>query len=205
MRIEIFCSAVLAGIAISIGGWAFTVLRGTIGAIAFTFGLLTVVHYRWKLYTGVIGFVEKPRELWLSFITLAGNLVGCLLVALLARISPLEVSETAGTILSTRLATGALQCGLLAIGCGFIVTTAVTFGRKGQWLPLLFGVPIFIICGFPHCIADAFYYLASPFSMLHENWIDVMSLYLCIVIGNFIGCNLYRIILPPRMRTRTDA
>ena len=194
--LQTFRSAILAGIAISLGGFAFTVLGGTLGAVAFTFGLLTVVHYKWKLYTGVIGFIGSLKDFPQTFVTLAGNIVGCLLVALLARVSPLGVSEAAGNILSARLATGAWQCGLLAIGCGFVVTTAVTFGRSGQWLPLLFGVPLFIICGFPHCIADAFYYLASPLPLLLDRFWDILLLYVCIVAGNFLGCNLYRIILP---------
>ena len=44
----------------------------------------------------------------------------------------------------------------LAIGCGFIVTTSVQFARQEKWLPLLLGIPLFILCGVPHCIADAF-------------------------------------------------
>ena len=68
------------------------------------------------------------------------------------------------------------------------MTTAVEFGKQGQYLPTLFGVPLFISCGFIHSIADAFYYLLTPISF-HLIWI-----YLIVVIGNFIGCNLYRII-----------
>lgn len=116
--------------------------------------------------------------------------------AVLAGISPLHITDSAQKLLAGRLATGWWQCGLLAIGCGFIMTTVVTFARKGQWIPLLFGVPMFIICGFPHCIADAFYYLAAPCSFLAENTLQVLLLYVSIVAGNFIGCNLYRMILP---------
>ncbi|MBO7113608.1 MAG: hypothetical protein J6V95_00355, partial [Bacteroidaceae bacterium] len=75
------------------------------------------------------------------------------------------------------------------------MTTAVTFARRNQWLPLLFAVPMFILCGFPHCIADAFYYLTVPFSFIKENLGGVLVLYVCLVIGNFIGCNLYRFIM----------
>jgi formate/nitrite transporter FocA (FNT family) len=76
------------------------------------------------------------------------------------------------------------------------MTTAVNFAKQGetikQWLPLLLGVPLFILCGFPHCIADAFYYLTCPFELLLQNKGIILLNYLCIVLGNFIGCNLYR-------------
>ncbi len=107
----------------------------------------------------------------------------------------MPLQETAQSILEGRLAMGPLRGAVLAIGCGFIMTTAVTFARQGKNLPLLFGVPLFIMCGFPHCVADGFYYLCVPLSFIQEHAVDVLIFYLSIVIGNFIGCNLYRIIM----------
>ena len=72
------------------------------------------------------------------------------------------------------------------------MTTAVTFARQGNNLPLLFGVPLFIVCGFPHCVADVFYYLTVPFSFWTEHLGEILLFYVSIVIGNFIGCNFYR-------------
>lgn len=195
MKCKVFRSAVLAGICIGIAGFGFLALGGTIGAILFSFGLLAVVNYKLKLFTGTAGFFQKGEGLQLLEI-LAGNIAGCLLVGFLADVSPLHIDEAAQKLLAGRLATGWWKCGLLAIGCGFIMTTVVTFARKGQWIPLLFGVPMFIVCGFPHCIADAFYYLAAPASFLLENAGRVLLLYVSIVAGNFIGCNIYRTLLP---------
>jgi formate/nitrite transporter FocA (FNT family) len=95
------------------------------------------------------------------------------------------------------LSNGAMLNGLLAIGCGILMTASVNFAKKGNelkyWLPLLLGVPLFILCGFPHCIADAFYYLSCPYTILwNYKWIILVN-YIFIVIGNFIGCNLYRV------------
>ena len=53
-------------------------------------------------------------------------------------------------------------------------------------------MPLFIICGFPHCVADVFYYLTVPVDFLTENFARVLLLYACIVTGNFVGCNFYR-------------
>ena len=187
-------SSILAGICIGIAGFGFLALGGIAGAVLFAFGLITVVCYKLKLYTGTAGFIVKG-EVGKLLLILIGNIIGCLLVALLARVSPMDLQGAAQKILAGRLAIGPVRAGLLAIGCGFLMTTAVTFARRNQWLPLLFAVPMFILCGFPHCIADAFYYLTVPFSFIKENIGSVLLLYLCLVIGNFIGCNLYRLIM----------
>lgn len=203
---EIFRSAILAGICISIGGWVFLACKGAaatanlpffgevIGAVVFAFGLLAVIHFKFKLYTGTIGFVNNWADFGNTFIVLLGNIVGCLLIALLSRFSPLGLQATAGKVLSARLAIGPLAAGCLAIGCGFIMTAAVFFGRQGKWYLVIYGIPAFILCGFPHCIADAFYYLAAPASLLKERWVDVLILYPCLCAGNFLGCNLVRLI-----------
>lgn len=186
-------SSFLAGICIGIAGFGYLAEMSIIGAVLFAFGLLTVVHYGLRLYTGTAGFIHKG-EVGRLLLILAGNIVGCLAVALLVRCSPMPLQDTAQQILAGRLAIGPLRGGLLAIGCGFIMTTAVTFARKGQQLPLLFGVPLFIMCGFPHCVADAFYYLCVPVSFLADHVTEVLMFYVSIVVGNFVGCNLYRLV-----------
>ncbi len=192
---EKFRSAVLAGICIGIAGFGNLAIGGTVGAIVFSFGLLAVISYQFKLYTGTAGFIQSAGELPSLLVILLGNIVGCWLVSLLGSVSPLPIQENATKILESRLSAGALECGALSIGCGFIMTTVVTFARQGKFIPLLFGVPMFIFCGFPHSIADAFYYLAVPCKYLCDHCGAVMLLYICIVLGNFIGCNLYRLIM----------
>lgn len=188
-----FRSSFLAGICIGIAGFGYLAEKSIIGAVLFVFGLLTVVHYGMKLYTGTAGFIKKG-EVGTLFLILLANIIGCLAVSLLVRCSPMPLQDTAQSILEGRLAIGPLRGGVLAIGCGFIMTTAVTFARKGQNLPLLFGVPLFIMCGFPHCVADAFYYLCVPVDYLISNAFQIIVFYVSIVLGNFIGCNLYRAI-----------
>ena len=199
--IKLLSSSIFAGIAIGTAGFGFLasgiqseVYGSLVGAILFSFGLLTVVGYKLKLYTGTAGFI-RSNEVGELFMILLGNIIGCLCVALLTRMSPMDIQAAAQRILELRLRTGFLRCGLLAIGCGFIMTTAVQFARQEKFLPLLFGVPLFIVCGFPHCVADVFYFLCVPVSFLGANLSDVLILYPCIVLGNLIGCNLYRIVL----------
>lgn len=195
-------SSVFAGIFIGTAGFGFlasgiqTAYGSLVGAVLFSLGLMAVVGYKLKLYTGTAGFIKK-NEVGTLFLILLGNIIGCLCMGLLTRVSPMGegIQAAAVNIMELRLKTGALKCGLLGIGCGMLMTTAVTFARQKNILPLLFAVPLFIVCGFTHCVADAFYYLCVPLDFWMANALDILTVYICIVLGNLIGCNLYRIVL----------
>lgn len=193
-KIELFRDilplAILAGICISIGCVVNLRVGGVAGAVLFAFGLTTVVYYGLKLYTGTAGFIRRQGDWSMLVMVLIGNIIGCLLTAWLIGYAQPDCIEPAAKLLAGRLAKGPLACFLLAIGCGFIMTTAVEFARKGKMLPLIFGVPVFILCGFAHSIADAFYFLVSPFTQLWQT--EVLIVYIAEVLGNFVGCNLYR-------------
>ncbi len=196
--VAVLRSAIMAGVCIGTAGFGYLAEKSIIGAVLFAFGLATVIHYSLKLYTGTAGFVKRGEMCQLGLILL-GNILGCLLVALMVRCSPMPLQETAQSILQGRLAIGPLRGAVLAIGCGFIMTSAVKHGREGKYMPMLFGVPLFITCGFPHCVADAFYYLCVPVDFLMSNLADVLLFYVSIVIGNFVGCNLYRLLVESRL------
>ena len=202
-------TSILAGICISIGCVVNLRVGGVAGAVLFAFGLTTVVYYGLKLYTGTAGFIRLKGDWSMLAVVLLGNIVGCLLSAWLISYAQPDCIEPATKILASRLAKGPWACFLLAIGCGFIMTTAVEFARKGKMLPLLLGVPVFILCGFAHSIADAFYFLLSlfnpqlsivnsPFSIVNSPLsivncqFSIVIVYLSEVLGNFVGCNLYR-------------
>lgn len=199
--LKLLRSSIFAGICIGTAGFGFLAsgiqaetYGSLVGAVLFSLGLLAVVGYKLKLYTGTAGFIEK-NQVGELFLILLGNIIGCLCLALLSRVSPMDIQGAAQKILELRLRTGALRCGLLGIGCGFLMTTAVTFARQEKYLPLLFGVPLFIVCGFTHCVADAFYYLCVPVAFMKAHALQILGVYACIVTGNLIGCNLYRIVL----------
>ena len=185
--------SILAGICISLGGVAFLKVGGIIGAVLFSFGLISVVCYKMKLYTGVSGFVETKQD-WIDLpVIILGNIVGCALVALAIKTCIPELVDSAHKIVEGRIDKGFWNVVLLAVFCGFIMTTVVNFARQQVWLPLLFGIPLFIMCGFVHSIADAFYY-SLALGLGDWTW-QVLAVYLASIIGNFIGCNLYRFLL----------
>ena len=169
------------------GGAIFIKLSGVIGAVMFTFGLLTVVHFKLPLYTGTAGFIElnKASEYYKMIIILFGNILGCILL------SYMNIKGVDGsTIIQSRLDTTYLQCLLNAIGCGLIMTLIVKGGRDKNWLLILFGIPLFILLGFYHSIADAFYTMVVSDEMKNM----FFGRYWTIVLGNFIGCNIPRLL-----------
>lgn len=183
-----FALAILAGIFIGIAGFGYLAVGGIIGAVLFAFGLIGVVSYKCKLFTGTAGYVTKETWPDLSWI-LVGNLIGTFLVGLMSKVSPMNLHEVAERIIETKISIPGGHLFVLAIGCGFLMTTAVEFAKKNHWLPLLFAVPMFILCGFPHCIADSFYIFACE---TYSNVSLLIGKYLLIVLGNFVGCNLFR-------------
>ena len=187
-------SAFMAGICIGIAGFGFLAIKDSnyiAGCCIFAFALIAVVNYKLALYTGTAGFIRKNEVGYLG-IVLLGNIIGCATLSTLTRLSAMPVQDTAQALLQSRLNLGIINGGLLSIACGFIMTTAVTFARKNNMLPLLFGVPLFIICGFPHCIADAFFYSCVPLAYWAEHLPQILPFYITIVAGNFVGCNFYR-------------
>ena len=194
--IPFMAESVFAGILISIAGWGF-LANPVIGMFLFCVGLLAVVKYRARLYTGTAGFITGWADILPLVLVLLGNIIGCLAVAAVSLFSPLALSEAADGIITARLRVGWLGTGLLAIGCGLLMSLAVDFARRNKdfsdWLPLLFAVPAFILCGFPHCVADAFYCCVYLLNASEVAWGSLAAYYGAIVLGNFIGCNVYRL------------
>ena len=182
--VNLLISSVLAGVCIGLGGYVNLVVGGVTGAVMFSFGLLSVVHYGLALYTGKSGFFTNTTELVDLLYIIAGNFVGCWLVSLIFDYASPQYIESAQKVVNVIAGKSLMAVFVLAIPCGFIMSTAVKFAREGRYLPLLFGVPLFIVCGFRHSIADIFYYWAAS-DFLFLPW-------LMAILGNFVGCNVHR-------------
>lgn len=182
--------SLFAGLLIGIAGLVYLRVGGLAGAILFAFGLLCVVMCGAQLYTGKAGYL--PYREWPRLVVmLTANGVGCLAAAFIATYAANEALVTnLESILQARLTASWHGLLVTSIGTGAIMTLAVYGARRGNYLPLLFGVPVFIMCGLPHCVADAFYYGAALL-MGRAEWMMLWS-WLWAIIGNYIGCNLPR-------------
>lgn len=194
MRLVDFTSSIVAGSAIGLGATAYLTVGGTTGAVLFSIGLLSVIVLQLNLFTGQAWKVWGFKGLGWLLLMLIGNAIG---VGLSTALSQPENMDAAVTIIQSRIEHGTLACGLKAIPCGFIMTAAVRGAARQNLWPLLIGVPTFILCGFPHCIADMFYVCFCGLSQAIK---FLLTIYPAIVLGNYIGCNLYRLAGKPELK-----
>ena len=179
-----------AGLLIGIAGLVFLHVGGLGGAILFAFGLMSVTITKTLLFTGKAGYLPYKESLQLLPMVVL-NALGCLITAYIASYSINDNAlSTLHTIMAAREAASWYGIMVMSIGTGVIVSLAIYGVRKGSYLPLLYGVPVFIMCGLPHSIADAFYYWAAILNGEFEAWMVIA--WIMSVVGNYIGCNLPR-------------
>ena len=184
--------SLLAGILIGLGAYGFLALGGIPGAVIFAFGLVGVVLSGSLLYTGKAGVMTDIGALTMIWLF---NVLACVVIGLLVVSIGGEPQERAQAVVDGRLAQGPWRSFLRAIGCGLIIDLSVWLYRKSNSLvPILFGVPLFIVCGFYHSIADVVYLVAA------WKWSPAILWYCpVIVIGNYVGCNVRRIVIPEKL------
>lgn len=181
-----FIKMIMAGFIISIAGFCNITIGGVAGAVLFAWGLIVIINTKTTLYTGSVAFV-KDEDFDKLPIILFGNAIGCALGALL--FVPTEGAIAAATaIINARCVMTPFFCILPAVICGFIMTIAVHFAKQNNYLPLLFGIPLFILSGFPHCVADIFYILMTDFHSLAYSPIIAIVCWMSTVCGNTFGC-----------------
>ena len=159
-------SGICAGILISIGGSVFLACDNKyVGAVMFSVALLCICIKGYSLYTGKIGFIPEKHDkeaLSVLFLGLLGNLIGSVCSGLLVQICLPQAAEKAKTICAAKLEKDLLPVFLLGAFCGILVYVAVNLYRdKKTVLGILIGIPVFILCGFEHSIADMFYLAAA--------------------------------------------
>ena len=191
-RLFTFIYAVLAGVAIAIGGTVFLSLDNkVIGSLFFTTGLFTIVTLGYNLYTGKVCYVfEKNRAFAVDVaIIWLGNLVGTWAVGVLIRMTRIAAPlvEKAAGLCETKLGDDLLSIFILSVFCNILIFIAVdNFNNNkhevGKYIALFLGVPVFILCGFEHCVANMFYFsIAGMWSAKTLLYLVIMSL------GNAVG------------------
>ena len=181
--------SIMAGILIGLGACGFLALGGLTGAIIFAFGLIGVVLTGIPLYTGRAGVMTSIPgiiKVWWW------NVVGAMAVGLVVAAIGGSMAESAYNTVAAHVAQGPWRGFLRAVGCGLVIDLSVWFYRSSKSLvPVLFGIPLLIVCGFYHSIADVVYIFGA------WKWdIDLLWFYPIIVIGNYVGCNVRRWLLP---------
>ena len=196
-------SGLCAGILITIGGSIFLACENRyVGAVLFSVALLCICYKGYSLYTGRVGYLpEKHDRDALSglFLGLVGNTVGTVAGGYAIRMALPMLGETAEALCAGKMGQTFPQTLVRAIFCGLLMYLAVSIFRyKGTPVGVIFCIPVFILSGFEHSIADIFYFAAgNAFSLRSVGFI------LTVILGNTIGGVLLPVLSPdPKPETQ---
>lgn len=176
-KITLINKSIGAALLIALGNFGLLKLGSPIGPVIFAFGLLGVCYLGQNLFTGKCGFlIEDKIKVIDLLIILIVNLIAGYLFGLLFSIADTSIIDIA----TQKVKTWDLSIAFFikSFLCGVIMYIAVYMYKKGTPLGIIFGIPLFIFCGFQHCIANIITMGVA------KTWHT--SIIIC-VLGNFIG------------------
>ena len=182
---------VFAGMLVSIGGTALLSCENSvIGAVLFSIALLVICYRGYSLYTGKIGYMvlSHTKQDVISLLTgFLGNLIGTALCGFAVAYALPDRAAKAAAMWGSRMLIAYPAVFVRAIFCGILMYLAVAVWKDHKsTLAILFCVPVFILSGFEHSIADLFYFFAAG------AWSGEAVLFLVIVLlGNSVGGMLF--------------
>lgn len=197
-KLNLFLYALIAGICIGIGGVVYlSVENPVVGSLMFAVGLFAICTFGFNLFTGKVCYLydNKPSYLLDLLIIWIGNILGTMIVGYGIRLTravitlrgDVTIVQKAVTMCQTKLSDNLLSIFILAIFCNFLIYIAVEGYKNnpheiGKYLSIIFGVMVFILCGFEHCVANMFYFsVANLWSANTLFYVIIMSL------GNAVG------------------
>ncbi|MBE7084953.1 MAG: formate/nitrite transporter family protein [Clostridiales bacterium] len=196
-----FClMSLCSGIMIGVGGTAFLLALSLfaewgklIGSVLFSLGILAIVMFEMKLFTGLISDIPEmgAKNWWRLPVCFLGNMLGVLLSAVLVYYSPLadKVVPQAQEMMSVKLDASLWGVKALcsSILCGFLITLsigAVNYAPRKKLsttVGVMFPIIVFAFCGFDHSVANTLYIFFLGFS-----WKAVLYILVCVA-GNILG------------------
>lgn len=186
--------SILSGLMIAVGGTIYLscIAKGwtPFGAVLFAAGLYTICVYGFNLYTGKVGYIaynfKNANYIGLVILILVFNLITTYLLGIVCAYAFPAIVEPAKKIYEAKLAAPLLRLLITGIFCGLLMFLAVDTWKKGSPFGCFIYIPVFIISGFDHSIANSFYNgvangFADAFTM--QNALVVIT----VIIGNAIG------------------
>lgn len=184
-----FSEGIAAGILISIGGAVFLAMLNVnkyVGAFFFSVALLCICYKGYNLFTGKVGYIVEKHDAQ-AFITLftglVGNFVGTLVCGIAIGYAIPDLYNAAVVLCDGKIAQELWQTLIRALFCGVLMYLAVSIFREHKTVVgILFCIPVFILSGFEHSIADmAYFFTARAFST--EGFLFILM----VLIGNALG------------------
>ena len=173
---QLIKGAVLASILIGLGDYVLLKVGAPLGAFLFALGLYGVCLLGANLFTGKCGFIlENKKWLDLGIILLTNMVAGWMIGWAFSMADPAIHDAAVMKFNSWDLSLGFF---LRSVFCGMIMYIAVKCYKMGSIWGVFIGVPLFILAGFQHSIAN----VITAGAAVNWSW----TIPLC-AIGNFIG------------------
>lgn len=191
-----FCSGVMIGV----GGTSFLLalkLFGDwgrlIGAVLFSLGILCIVMFEMKLFTGLISDIPEmgAKNWWKLPVCFLFNMLGVLFASVLVYYSPLadKVVPQAQEMMQVKLDADLwwIKAFCSSILCGFLITLsigAVNYAPRKKLsttVGVMFPIIVFAFCGFDHSVANTLYFFFLGYSGKAVGYL------LICVLGNIVG------------------
>lgn len=185
----VLINSILAALMITIGCVAYLQVGGIVGSILFSFALLTICFRGYHLYTGRVGVISIASgiKIWEKVlyctVILFFNFLFTYFFGAFVRKAGIGV-EAAQLICATKLAKSYLEIFVDGLLCGVIMYIAVgIFNENKSVFGILIGVPVFIMAGFEHSIADVGYLSIAGYWQQDK----VFQFILLVIAGNTLG------------------
>ena len=192
-KIETFIKSIIAGTCIGIGGTVYLMADSKIiGALLFSVGLFSICTMNFNLFTGKVCYLFENKLPYILDLIIIwfGNLIGTYLTAFLesfTRIYP-TLNTKALDLCKVKFMDEPLSLIILGFFCNILIYIAVDGYKNnkheiGKYLAIIFGVVVFIMCGFEHCVADMYYIFVGN-CITYDHAIECLLL---VTFGNCLG------------------
>lgn len=161
------CSGAAAGLLISIGCAVFLACENKyVGSVMFSVALLSICLFGVALYTGKIGMMVQSHsrdDFATLLLGLLGNTLGVAAGGFALSYAVPKLKEAAVVLCEAKLTMQEWgQTLLRGMFCGVLMFVAVCiFRNSNKVIGILFCIPVFILSGFEHSIADIGYFACA--------------------------------------------
>lgn len=179
----------LAGVLVAIGGTVYLSCQNKIvGAFLFSVALFCICMENLSLYTGKVCYFLKAKDkgnfLAELLVCLVGNSCAVILCALILKSNSSHIKEISGAMCALKLDKSFSRIFVDSIFCGILIYLAVNiYKERNSLFGIFLCIPVFILSGFEHCIADTFYFFLTENLMFSKMIIFI----LITILGNTIG------------------
>ncbi len=180
-------NGIAAGFMIGIGAAVFLSCENkVVGAVLFAVALTVICQLDMMLFTGKIGYIvnaHTKNDILATVFCLLGNAIGTCISGLAIGYCRPALPEVAVSMTNNKLSQPLPMVLVSAIFCGILMYSAVAiFKEKGSMAGIIYCVPVFILSGFEHSIADMAYFWVAT-----NGGLQAVLFILVVILGNSIG------------------